>query len=170
MGFNSGFKGLMASLWYSRKKHMQHLPGQTIVLKCCVRGFADCSKNTSSAVYAQSRNNNNMRRNWIYSFFFHISGNRNWPMRNSINCKPPDIARILNSKNFSYSVMWHMWGKRWILTNIYNEILSRRWTCHMENLVLELWQYLTLRWLMSYIYGAPILDVSRSHTTTQHSR
>jgi len=28
---------------------------------------------------------------------------------------------------------------------------------------------LTLRLLMS-IYGAPILDVSRSHTTTQHSR
>jgi len=23
---------------------------------------------------------------------------------------------------------------------------------------------------MSYIYGAPILDVSRSRTTTQHSR
>ena len=30
--------------------------------------------------------------------------------------------------------------------------------------------YLTLRRLMSYIYGAPILDVSRSHATTQHSR
>ena len=29
---------------------------------------------------------------------------------------------------------------------------------------------LTLRRLMSYIYGAPILDVSRSHTTTHHSR
>ena len=29
---------------------------------------------------------------------------------------------------------------------------------------------LTPRLLMSYIYGAPILDVSRSHTTTQHSR
>ena len=29
---------------------------------------------------------------------------------------------------------------------------------------------LTLRLLMSYIYGSPILDVSRSHTTTQHSR
>ena len=29
---------------------------------------------------------------------------------------------------------------------------------------------LTFRGLMSYIYGAPILDVSRSHTTTQHSR
>ena len=31
-------------------------------------------------------------------------------------------------------------------------------------------KFLTFRWLMSYIYGAPILDVSRSHTTTQHSR
>ena len=29
---------------------------------------------------------------------------------------------------------------------------------------------LTFRRLMSYIYGEPILDVSRSHTTTQHSR
>jgi len=29
---------------------------------------------------------------------------------------------------------------------------------------------LTLRLLMSYIYGAPILGVSRSHTTTQYSR
>ena len=29
---------------------------------------------------------------------------------------------------------------------------------------------LTFRRLMSYIYGAPILDVSISHTTTQHSR
>ena len=29
---------------------------------------------------------------------------------------------------------------------------------------------LTLRLLMSYIYGAPILDVSRSHTATHHSR
>ena len=29
---------------------------------------------------------------------------------------------------------------------------------------------LTITLLMSYIYGAPILDVSRSHTTTQHSR
>ena len=29
---------------------------------------------------------------------------------------------------------------------------------------------LILRLLMSHIYGAPILDVSRSHTTTQHSQ
>ena len=37
------------------------------------------------------------------------------------------------------------------------------WNCLEED-------RLTLRRLMSYIYGAPILDVSRSHTTTQHSR
>jgi len=37
------------------------------------------------------------------------------------------------------------------------------WLCEKKT-------WLTLRWLMSYIYGAPILDVSRSHTTTQHSR
>jgi len=29
---------------------------------------------------------------------------------------------------------------------------------------------LTLRLLRSYIYGAPILDVSRSYTTTHHTR
>ena len=29
---------------------------------------------------------------------------------------------------------------------------------------------LTFRLLMSYVYGAPILDVFGSHTTTQHSR
>jgi hypothetical protein len=29
---------------------------------------------------------------------------------------------------------------------------------------------LTLRLLMSHIYGVPILDVSRSHAMTQHSR
>ena len=39
--------------------------------------------------------------------------------------------------------------------------------CHIGALVER--GPLTLRLLTSYIYGAPILDVSRSHTT-QHSR
>ena len=39
--------------------------------------------------------------------------------------------------------------------------------CFLRN---SLYHVLTLRRLMSYIYGVPILDVSRSHTTTQHSR
>jgi len=52
-------------------------------------------------------------------------------------------------------------------------MLSHRFCkTHTHILTLGLWTLLelTLRWLMSYIYGAPILDVSRSHTTTQHSR
>jgi len=35
--------------------------------------------------------------------------------------------------------------------------------------ITDRWQ-LTLRRLMSYVYGAPIFDVSRSHAATQHSR
>ena len=42
--------------------------------------------------------------------------------------------------------------------------------CEWDIHVLLVTKGLTLRLLMSYIYGAPILDVSRSHTTTQHSR
>jgi len=38
---------------------------------------------------------------------------------------------------------------------------------HVSRIMVKL---LTFRLLMSYIYGAPILEVSRSHTTTQHSR
>jgi len=38
---------------------------------------------------------------------------------------------------------------------------------HVSRIKIKL---LTLRLLMSYIYGAPKLDVSRSHTTTQHIR
>ena len=43
---------------------------------------------------------------------------------------------------------------------------KRSWVIH------KLWSInrLTLRSLTLYIYGAPILDVSRSHTTTQHCR
>ena len=42
--------------------------------------------------------------------------------------------------------------------------------CSVFSLQTGILRLLTLRRLMSYIYGAPILDVSRSHTTTQHSR
>ena len=42
--------------------------------------------------------------------------------------------------------------------------------CFKVYIVCALVGILTLRLLMSYIYGAPFLDVSRSHTTMQHSR
>ena len=46
-------------------------------------------------------------------------------------------------------------------------LLGARHFLHVSRIRVKL---LTFRRLMSYIYGAPIPDVSRSHTTTQHSR
>ena len=46
-------------------------------------------------------------------------------------------------------------------------ILGAHHFLHVNRIRVKL---LTFRLLMSYIYEAPILDVSRSHTTTQHSR
>ena len=53
---------------------------------------------------------------------------------------------------------------------IVNPSVGERNQVIVENTNYERRIYLTLRRLMSYIYGAPILDVSRSHTTTQHIR
>jgi len=46
-------------------------------------------------------------------------------------------------------------------------LLGAHYFLHVSGIRVKL---LTFRRLMSYIYGAPILDVSRSHTTTQYSR
>ena len=52
----------------------------------------------------------------------------------------------------------------------WSSVKVNAWSCTITVPYVVLVWCLTLRWLMSYIYGAPILDVSRSHTTTQHSR
>ena len=46
-------------------------------------------------------------------------------------------------------------------------LLGAHYFLHVSRIRVKL---LTFRLLMSCIYGAPILDVSRSHTKTQHSR
>ena len=56
----------------------------------------------------------------------------------------------------------------WYKTNGRNHILE--YETHKDAAAFKCVFCLTLRRLMSYIYGAPILDVSRSHTTTRHSR
>jgi len=52
--------------------------------------------------------------------------------------------------------------------------LKQNWRGQHRNKIMATQRYLestlTLRSLTLSIYGAPILDVSRSHTTTQHSR
>jgi len=73
----------------------------------------------------------------------------------------PNLFKILNPNRYSKFV-WNC-----ILRGTSNQqgvrcLARTKFVLGTENL--------TLRRLMLYIYGAPILDVSRSHTTTQHSR
>jgi len=56
------------------------------------------------------------------------------------------------------------------LFNIALEYIIRQLLVQTTSTIFHKSVQLTLRRLMSYIYGAPILDVSRSHTTTQHSQ
>jgi len=57
-----------------------------------------------------------------------------------------------------------------LIANVENETTFHTHTRQIDTLQFCVFQSLTLRVLMSYICGAPILDVSRSHTTTHHSR
>jgi hypothetical protein len=87
-----------------------------------------------------------------------------------LNCLPYDCARCKVSKFCPFNLYVTSPYKYPRFYNVFNGV------CGVLNILLE-WcsscyirRSLTLRWLMSYIYGAPIPDVSRSHTTTQHSR
>jgi len=68
--------------------------------------------------------------------------------------KMPDF--ILKSLNAELNPLCHLLA-----------LLGVQHFLHVSRIRVKL---LTFRLLMSYIYGAPILDVSRSHTTTHHSR
>ena len=89
----------------------------------------------------------------------------------------------------AWRAFWNLWTAYLFNFPIFFSVRGQPWirqsTCISEPTILFgvknclLWSWLqttlprlalTLRLLMSYIYGAPILDVSRSHTTTQHSR
>jgi len=65
----------------------------------------------------------------------------------------------------------YLFGKDWAKNKYreYGHVSIQAWRTKSQHKDRQQ-SYLTLRLLMSYIYGAPILDVSRSHTTTQHSR
>jgi len=61
-----------------------------------------------------------------------------------------------------------LYGREQLTLSTHLAMTPKKIFVHKALIVKE--KLLTLRRLMSYIYGAPILDVSRSHTTTQHSR
>ena len=109
---------------------------------------------------------------------------------NSLSLNNLRIYNIMAGTRSQFSAVWHhiIW---YIGTNVWEKLvafsfqtfLPWNWRqqvrprCRYQSTkpsIVTSWKtvsvILTLRWLMSYIYGAPILDVSRSHTTTQHSR
>jgi len=103
--------------------------------------------------------------------------------RNQVNCTL--VHRDLNSLLFICIVFFIMTSDTWLYTcclhlkgriNPLNPELNP--ICYLLALLVHHFLHvsrirvksLTLRLLMSYIYGAPILDVSRTHTTTHHSR
>ena len=55
-------------------------------------------------------------------------------------------------------------------TFIYKRLATERLLADVEFLTLRLLMSYIYIYIYIYIYVAPILDVSRSHTTTQHSR
>ena len=69
-----------------------------------------------------------------------------------------------NGKTLYHPTFYHHWFKTITCSD---KQLS---TQHMVSTLTPVLLHLTLRLLMSYTYGAPILDVSRSHTMTHHSR
>jgi len=52
----------------------------------------------------------------------------------------------------------------------YTSVTTNFKSSHGHHVRINNGKELTLRLLMSHIYAAPILDVSRSHTTTHHGR
>ena len=106
----------------------------------------------------------------LFFFFFWRSHCRTWRLVTTI--LRPHVTWLLSYGNFlnkdssSYPSVFWLVGS-FPSAVVCNLFLSLLYNCQL----LCFWRLaLTLRWLMPYIYGATILDVSRSHTTTQHSR
>ena len=91
---------------------------------------------------------------------------------NNNNNNNSDNNKHLYYLHINYTFCYFILNKIWYalqaqpITTHINLVLRWKLVCFKIKLIL----LLTLRRLMSYIYGAPILDISRSHTTTQHSR
>ena len=87
-----------------------------------------------------------------------------------------EIITIVSGENVSRSIEMDFNRLMWIINPLNPELnpicyfLALLGAHHFLPVSRIRVKLLTFRLLMSYIYGAPILDVSRSHTTTQHSR
>ena len=108
-----------------------------------------------------------------------------WSHTLTLQCKHCKTAQLLNSlsKHIGSKNSWANFSNKTHYTIHINPLkLELNFICYLLALLAHHFLHvsrirvksLKFRRLMSYIYiyiyGAPILDVSRSHTTTQHSR
>jgi len=96
---------------------------------------------------------------------FSSYGKRQCKYRRDIQARPRNHCYRLKARSITCSECMSV-----ALVNQHIKYMHRIVLSFVACLVLQYISTLTLRRLMSYIYGAPILDVSRPHTTTQHSR
>jgi len=112
-------------------------------------------------------------------YFFSMRRFSVWPVKVLIQTVTMTLIRSTSPVQVEVSIstayLWapdsELWPGEWLYWTRASQTLVVYWadtTWFRDTYCLH--PPLTLRRLMSYIYGAPILDVSRSHTTTQHSR
>ena len=109
---------------------------------------------------------------WIFRYFLHVG----FPRRDLLH-PTKELRRVTADVSLYSRVMLHTLFVNIRCFNPLNPelnpicyllaLLGAHHFLRVSRLGVKL---LTFRLLMSYIYGAPILDVSRSHTTTRHSR
>ena len=163
MGYNSGFKGLNKLL------NLQHLFVAWSFWVMRNGYFARWSNFSLQLIYPQ-----NLTIQKVGSIVTRLRDGRLW-VRTTAEARifSQKIRTLTGPLSTVYLIGYRCslpreisgWGLN--LTTLCHLVPKFR-MCGVEHSILL--YVLTLRRLMSYIYGAPIVDVSRSHTTTQHSR
>ena len=87
----------------------------------------------------------------------------------SVHGQAASVLRVVHMDCYWHEDHWS-WSRKHTKKKMWRVLILLRYPSFLLYSPFFLVLNLTLRRLMSYIYGAPILDVSRSHTTTQHSR
>ena len=125
-----------------------------------IRPVVTCLSETWTLTAKDENNLRIFERQIFRKIFGLVNIDSVWRIRNNMEIdnliEGADIVRFINPLNPELNPICYLLA-----------LLGAHHFFHVSRIRVKL---LTLRRLMSYIYGAPILDVSRSHTTTQHSR
>ena len=139
--------------------------GKTNSFACVVEIWSMYCMKHHSVLYVRSVGNVQHIHDWGLTFCSHFV----LPVPRQITCCTECcmISSPLNDMAAFASVCFNPWNPELNPICYLLALLGAYDFLHVSKIRVK---SLTLRLLMSYIYGAPILDVSRSHTTTQHRR